>query len=93
MPRKKGGLPYEVHPTPAKGKDGKNIMYVKPVRVSGKCGRQYYRGQSDWRRWRQCHQPVEACRTVHVHHQYAHLGRCRYAGGYRHHAASLALCR
>lgn len=32
MPRKKGGLPYEVHPTPAKGKDGKNIMYVKPAR-------------------------------------------------------------
>jgi len=44
MPRKKGGLPYEVHPTPAKGKDGKNIMYVKPARVSGKCGRQYHRG-------------------------------------------------
>ena len=32
MPRKKGGLPYEVHPTPAKGKDGKNIMYVRPAR-------------------------------------------------------------
>ena len=32
MPRKKGGLPYEVHPTPAKGKDGKNIVYVKPAR-------------------------------------------------------------
>ena len=27
MPRKKDGMPFEVHPTPAKGKDGKNIVY------------------------------------------------------------------
>lgn len=32
MPIKKSGLPYEVHPTPAKGKDGKNIVYVKAAR-------------------------------------------------------------
>ena len=31
MPRKKDGLPYEVHPTPAKGKDGRNIVYVRPA--------------------------------------------------------------
>lgn len=31
MPKKKRGMLYEVHPTPAKGKDGKNIVYVKPV--------------------------------------------------------------
>ncbi len=31
MPRKKSGMRYEVHPSPAKGKDGKNIVYVKPV--------------------------------------------------------------
>ena len=29
MPKKKGGLPFEVFPTPAKSKDGKNIMYAK----------------------------------------------------------------
>ena len=32
MPRKKSGFPYEVHPTPAKGKDGRNIVYARPVR-------------------------------------------------------------
>ena len=32
MPRKKSGFPYEVHPTPAKGKDGRNIVYARPAR-------------------------------------------------------------
>ena len=32
MPRKKTGFLYEVHPTPAKGKDGGNIVYAKPAR-------------------------------------------------------------
>ena len=32
MPKKKSGFPYEVHPTPMKGKDGKNIVYAKPAR-------------------------------------------------------------
>ena len=31
MPRKKDRMPFEVHPTPAKGKDGKNIVYAKPA--------------------------------------------------------------
>ena len=31
MPRKKDGLLYEVHPTPVKGKDGKNIVYARPA--------------------------------------------------------------
>ena len=31
MPTKKRGMLYEVHPTPAKGKDGRNIVYVKPA--------------------------------------------------------------
>lgn len=31
MPRKKGGLLFEVHPTPVKGKDGRNIVYVRPA--------------------------------------------------------------
>lgn len=31
MPTKKDGMLFEIHPTPAKGKDGKNILYVKPV--------------------------------------------------------------
>jgi hypothetical protein len=31
MPRKKEGLLYEVHPTPVKGKDGRNIVYVRPA--------------------------------------------------------------
>ncbi len=24
-------MPFEVHPTPAKGKDGRNIVYVRPA--------------------------------------------------------------
>ena len=32
MPKKKNGFPYEVHPTPAKGKDGRNIVYARPAR-------------------------------------------------------------
>jgi hypothetical protein len=32
MPRKKSGFPYEVHPTPMKGKDGRNIVYARPAR-------------------------------------------------------------
>ena len=32
MTRKKNGLLYEVHPTPAKGKDGRNVVYVRPAR-------------------------------------------------------------
>lgn len=31
MPRKKDGMLFEVHPTPVKGKDGKNIVYVRPA--------------------------------------------------------------
>lgn len=31
MPRKKDGMLFEVHPSPAKGKDGKNIVYVRPA--------------------------------------------------------------
>ena len=31
MSRKKDGMPFEVHPTPAKGRDGKNIVYAKPA--------------------------------------------------------------
>ena len=31
MPRKKDGMLFEIHPTPAKGKDGKNILYVRPL--------------------------------------------------------------
>ncbi len=30
MPRKNSGMWYEVHPTPVKGKDGKNLLYVRP---------------------------------------------------------------
>jgi hypothetical protein len=29
MPRKKDGMPFEIHPSPMKGKDGKNILYVR----------------------------------------------------------------
>ena len=28
MPRKNHGMWYEVHPTPVKGVDGKNLVYV-----------------------------------------------------------------
>lgn len=31
MSRKKDGIPFEVQPTPAKGKDGRNIVYVRPA--------------------------------------------------------------
>jgi hypothetical protein len=31
MPRKNKGMWYEVHPTPAKGADGKNLVYVRPM--------------------------------------------------------------
>ena len=30
MPKKDKGMWYEVHPTPVKGKDGKNLVYVRP---------------------------------------------------------------
>jgi len=30
MPRKNKGMWYEVHPTPVKGEDGKNLVYVRP---------------------------------------------------------------
>ncbi|MBQ8008135.1 MAG: hypothetical protein IJ256_01205 [Bacteroidaceae bacterium] len=30
MSNKKQGMWYEVHPTPVKGKDGRNLMYVRP---------------------------------------------------------------
>ena len=30
MPRKSNGMWYEVHPTPVKGGDGKNLVYVRP---------------------------------------------------------------
>lgn len=32
MPRKKTGFLYEVHPTPAKGRDGGNIVYARPAK-------------------------------------------------------------
>lgn len=32
MSRKKSGFPYEVHPTPKKGKDGRNIVYARPAK-------------------------------------------------------------
>ena len=32
MPKKKSGFPYEVYPTPAKGKDGGNIVYARPAK-------------------------------------------------------------
>lgn len=49
MPRKKGGMPFEVHPTPAKGKDGKSILYARSamrdkllmVGVDEYCSRNY----------------------------------------------------
>ena len=31
MPRKKDGMLFEIHPSPAKGKDGKSIVYVRPA--------------------------------------------------------------
>lgn len=49
MPRKKTGFLYEVHPTPMKGKDGRNIVYARPARgrkldidaVDGYCTKNY----------------------------------------------------
>lgn len=29
MPRKEDGMPFEIHPSPKKGKDGRNILYVR----------------------------------------------------------------
>ena len=50
MPRKKDGMLYEVHPTPVKGKDGRNIVYVRPAEhykmkwkdVEDFCNRNYH---------------------------------------------------
>ena len=36
MPRKSNGMWYEVHPTPVKGGDGKNLVYVRPKSSSQK---------------------------------------------------------
>ena len=49
MPRKKTGFLYEVHPSPMKGKDGKNIVYARPAKglkldidaVDGYCHEHY----------------------------------------------------
>jgi len=30
MPKKNSGMWYEVHPTPVKGSDGRNVVYVRP---------------------------------------------------------------
>ena len=30
MPRKTNGMPFEIHPSPKKAKNGKNILYVRP---------------------------------------------------------------
>ena len=32
MPKKKTGFLYEVHPSPMKGKDGRNIVYARPAK-------------------------------------------------------------
>ena len=31
MPKKKNGMPFEVYPTPLKGKDRRNILYARPA--------------------------------------------------------------
>ena len=31
MPRKNSGMWYEVHPTPVKDGNGKNLVYVRPM--------------------------------------------------------------
>ena len=31
MPRKKSGMPFEVYPTPMKGKNGRNILFARPA--------------------------------------------------------------
>ena len=49
MPRKNRGMWYEVHPTPVKGEDGKNLVYVRPKsglkltmkELEGYCERNY----------------------------------------------------
>ena len=49
MPRKNSGMWYEVHPTPVKGEDGKNLVYVRPKsglkltmkELEGYCERNY----------------------------------------------------
>ena len=49
MPKKKTGFLYEVHPSPMKGKDGRNIVYARPARgrkldidaVDGYCHEHY----------------------------------------------------
>ena len=49
MPRKNSGMWYEVHPTPVKGDDGRNIVYVRPKsgmrltmkQLEGYCERNY----------------------------------------------------
>ena len=49
MPRKNSGMWYEVHPTPVKGEDGKNLVYVRPksgqkltmAQLEGYCERNY----------------------------------------------------
>ena len=49
MPKKNKGMWYEVHPTPVKGKDGKNLVYVRPKsglkmtmkQLEGYCERNY----------------------------------------------------
>ena len=30
MPRKTNGMPFEIHPSPKKAENGKNILYVRP---------------------------------------------------------------
>ena len=39
MPKKKSGFPYEVYPTPAKGKDGGNITNAAGKIVSTETGK------------------------------------------------------
>ena len=40
MPRKKNGMLFEMHPTPAKGKDGKILYYPRPM-IGGESSRLY----------------------------------------------------
>ena len=58
MPKKKSGFPYEVYPTPAKGKDGGNIVYARPAKglklsiegVDEYCAKHYQtrNGEIEW---------------------------------------------
>ena len=34
MPRKNYGMWYEVHPTPVKGEDGKNLVYITVMTIA-----------------------------------------------------------